>query len=187
MEWANMTKPDYIGFVFAKSRRQVSPEQAGILRKALDPSIVPVGVFVDEEMERILSLTRQNVIGMVQLHGHEDEAYIEQLKSACPVPVIKTVHMRQKGDVQQWRHTAADYLLLDHPGGGTGECFDWQMIDQTDKPFFLAGGLHVDNIRDAIRQANPFAVDISSGVETNGYKDLYKMQAVIRRIREDYE
>lgn len=179
----NHEKPEYIGFVFADSRRRVTPVQALHLRKALSPDICPVGVFVNETVDTIISLVRQGAIDAIQLHGDETEDYIARLKVLVSRPIIKAVPVLKAGDVQKWAHTCADYLLFDKKGGGTGESFDWDLIGKINKPYFLAGGLDIDNIGEAIRKTNPFAVDISSGVETNGLKDHDKIKSIIGRIR----
>ena len=175
----NTLHPDYVGFVFANSRRKVTPQQAYELRKRLASNIIPVGVFVNETIQHIYSLIQNGVIDAVQLHGNEDEAYIQQLKSLTVKPVIKAVSVQKAGDVQKYEQTAADYLLLDTPGGGTGKVFDWGLIGQTEKPYFLAGGLDASNVSQAIKQTTPFAVDVSSGVETNGLKDPAKIKGFI--------
>ena len=183
IESVNIEKPDYIGFVFAESRRKVTPAQAKELRSKLATGIIPVGVFVDETTRNILSLVQNNVIEMVQLHGAESEEYITRLKELTTAPIIKAISVRHAGDVQKWALTAADYLLLDNKGGGTGQAFDWSLIGETTKPYFLAGGLDVNNIATAINQTTPFAVDVSSGVETDGYKNPAKIKEFIGRVR----
>jgi phosphoribosylanthranilate isomerase len=179
----NIAKPEYIGFVFAESRRMVTPSQAAELKAKLSPDIISVGVFVNEIPDNILWLVRSGIIGAVQLHGDETEAYIENIKSRTDKPVIKAVSVSKKGDVQKWDTTCADYLLLDNKTGGTGSTFDWNLIGELKKPFFLAGGLNIENTPSAILELNPFAVDISSGVETDGLKDREKIISIIRRIR----
>lgn len=179
----NGEKPEYIGFVFANSKRRVSPEQALFLRKNLSEGIVPVGVFVNESIHMVAALLKNGVIDAVQLHGNEDEKYISKLKSLTDKTIIKAVPVLSPGDVQKWSDTAADYLLLDKKGGGTGQAFDWGLIGDTDKPYFLAGGLNIRNIGQAIKETAPFGVDISSGVETGGLKNREKIKSIIRRIR----
>lgn len=181
----NAAKPDYIGFVFAESRRRVTIEQAAELKSKLSPDIIPVGVFVNETPEMIASLTECGVISVVQLHGNEDEKYIARIKFMTGVPVIKAVTILKSGDAHEWKQSCADYLLLDNKGGGTGQSFDWNLIGKIQKPFFLAGGLNINNIQSAIEQTNPFAVDISSGVETDGFKDGGKIKSIIRRIQNE--
>jgi len=178
----NARKPDYIGFVFAESRRKVTPQEAVELRALLDPAISAVGVFVDACIEQVVAIIESGAIDVIQLHGSEDEAYIRKLKAQVKRPVIKAVSVERCGDVQKWAATMADYLLLDHKGGGSGESFDWELIGEVDKPFFLAGGLHARNVRRAIKQTRPFAVDVSSGVETDGLKDSEKIVEFISTI-----
>ena len=185
IEIVNTAKPDYIGFVFANSRRKVEHNQAAELRQALSTGIISVGVFVDETITNILALVQSGVVDAVQLHGSEDEGYIEKLKIKTDVPVIKAVSVQNVCDVLKWQRTCADYLLLDSPGGGTGQTFDWELIGETSKPFFLAGGLELSNVAESINQITPFAVDVSSGVETNGVKDLGKINGFIRRVRNE--
>lgn len=184
IEGVNIAKPDYIGFVFAKSKRQVTPQHASMLRQNLCEGIVPVGVFVNERMDHIASLVHNGVIDAIQLHGEEDEEYIGKIKLLTNAPVIKAVPVMKAGDVKKWADSGADYLLLDKIGGGTGTSFDWNLIEETARPFFLAGGLHFGNIDEAVAKVNPFAVDISSGVETNGCKDNVKILSVVKKIRE---
>ena len=183
IEAVNAAKPQYIGFVFAESKRRVTPKQAEELRENLSPDIIPVGVFVNETIENIISLVRSGVIGAIQLHGDEPEEYIEKLKALTDTPVIKAVSVLKPGDVQKFENTCADYLLLDNKSGGTGQIFNWNLIGEVSKPFFLAGGLNIENIKSAIKKINPFAVDISSGVETSGLKDKEKIMSIISMIR----
>jgi len=179
----NSAKPDYIGFVFAESRLKLSAFQAEELRKHLSRDIIPVGVFVNEPMDNIISLVQSGIIDIVQLHGDETEQYIEKVKSITNKPVIKAVAVNKTGDVQKWENSCADYLLFDSKGGGTGRIFDWDLIGETQREYFLAGGLNAENIDSAIKRTNPFAVDMSSGVETNGFKDEEKIKAIVSRIR----
>jgi len=183
IEVVNIHKPNYIGFVFAVSRRMVTPAQAHELREILHADIIPVGVFVDEPQQNILSLAKSGIIDVIQLHGEEDEEYVQNLKQLTDKPIIKAVSVQNIGDVQKWHITAADYLLLDHVGGGTGQKFDWSLIGKTDKPYFLAGGLNAENIAEAIAKTASFAVDVSSGVETNGLKDPAKIGEFIKRCK----
>ena len=186
IEAVNAEKPDYIGFVFAESRRKVTLTQAAELKKLLLPDIIPVGVFVNEPIENIISLVSEGIIDVIQLHGLESATYIQELKLLTDKPVIKAIAVQSKGDVQKWSGSAADYLLLDHKGGGTGQSFDWDMIGEVDKLYFLAGGLNPKNITEAIRKTAPYAVDVSSGVENEGFKDPAKIKEFIRRVRDGY-
>jgi tryptophan synthase beta chain len=180
----NVSRPDYIGFVFAESKRRVTRTQAIELRKSLAPGIVPVGVFVNESPNTIVSLIGLGIIDAVQLHGTEDEAYIKMLRSMCDKPIIKAVSMDNPKDIQRYENSDADYLLLDNGAGGTGQSFDWDLIEKIRKPFFLAGGLNANNVEEAIERIGPFAVDISSGAEgENGLKDGEKIRTIVKMIR----
>jgi phosphoribosylanthranilate isomerase len=184
IETINAVNPDYVGFVFAESRRKVTAEQARELRGALRCGISPVGVFVNETVENILSLVRGGVIDGIQLHGAEDEAFILRLRSETAAPIIKAVSVQKYGDAQAWETSAADFLLLDHKGGGTGEAFDWNLIGEVKKPFFLAGGLSPQNVADAIKKTSPFAVDVSTGVElSHGVKCAEKIRKFVAGVK----
>jgi phosphoribosylanthranilate isomerase len=187
IDTVNACMPDYIGFVFADSKRKVSPKQATELRQRLARGISPVGVFVDETIECVLSLIRGGVIDVVQLHGMENEDYIKRLKKLTDKPIIKAIAVQNALDVRKWENSCADYLLLDSKGGGTGQTFDWALIGETTKPYFLAGGLNITNVESAIDTTKPFAVDVSSGVEENGLKDRAKIDEFIRRVRNGTE
>ena len=184
IESVNIAKPDYIGFIFAESKRKVTPEQAKELRLKLSPDIIPVGVFVNEKLDAIASIVKSGIIDIVQLHGDETEAYITEIKALTGKPVIKAVSVLKAGDVQRFADTQADYLLLDNKSGGTGQTFDWNHIGEINKPFFLAGGLDIDNVNQAIIKTNPFAVDISSGVEVDGLKQKEKIISIVRNVKQ---
>lgn len=179
----NQLKPDYIGFVFLQGRkRYVSPKDALTLRALLDPSIQSAGVFVNESIENIIPLLQNQTIQIVQLHGQEDASYVQKLKSLCHCPVIKAFIINTKEDIQRALKFPADYLLLDN-GLGTGKAFDWSLIQNIERPFFLAGGLNAENVAQAISMTHPYGVDTSSGVETNHRKDAAKIEAFIRSVR----
>lgn len=183
ISYANKLQPDYVGFVFLKGRRRyVSPKAAGHLRKQLDPKIQSVGVFVNEPIEDVAALLKEGTIQLAQLHGQEDETYAKALRQLCGKPVIKAFIIRSYADVERALAYPADFLLLDN-GLGTGEVFDWTLIKNIDRPFFLAGGLTPDNVRRAIVDICPYGVDVSSGVETDGRKDYHKIKAFIERAR----
>lgn len=183
ISYVNELKPDYIGFVFLKGRaRYLPPELAADLRKALDPSIPAVGVFVNEPVEQIASLFQKGIIQIAQLHGNENKAYVKALKELCSCPVIKAFIIKNKEDIEKALAFPCDYLLLDN-GLGTGEAFDWSLIQNIKKPFFLAGGLNPENAADAVRLIHPFALDVSSGVETEGKKDYDKIKAFIHTVK----
>ena len=180
----NTLLPEYIGFVFApKSRRYVSPERAGELRAHLVPSVRTVGVFVREAPENIAALLNREVIDLAQLHGNEDKFYIEQLRALTDKPIIQAFHVDTPADLERAYHSMADLILLDHGSGGTGLVFDWKLLEDFDRPYFLAGGLSSKNVAEAIALLHPFAVDVSSGIETDGFKDGIKMKAFVETVR----
>ena len=179
----NEQKPEYVGFVFAKSRRQITKEHAVTLRRYLDPEIRAVGVFVDELPAIVAGYLEEGVIDLAQLHGRESEEYIRSLRFRTGGELIKAFSVKSKEDIEKAAKSSADYILLDHGKGGTGEAFDWSLIKQIERPYFLAGGLNAEYVEQAILQNHPFAVDISSGVETDGIKDPKKIRECIRRIR----
>lgn len=179
----NELKPEYIGFVFARgSKRYVSPEAAAALRAELPPDIQVVGVFVDEPVEQVAKLLADHTIDIAQLHGKEDEAYIQKLRKFTGKPVIKAFRMDRGCEIAEIESCSADYVLLDS-GAGSGETFEWTRIKDVKRPYFLAGGLDVINVGDAVRRIQPFAVDVSSGIETDGLKDKAKMAVFIEAVR----
>jgi len=193
IEAINEVLPDYIGFVFAKSKRMVTMDEAYNLKKLLNPAIKAVGVFVNENMNYIIELCKENIIDMVQLHGDEDESYIMNLKKKTEVPVIKAVRVRSATDIPDAEHYPCDYLLLDtynkNVYGGTGRSFDWSLIPKKvdrKKPIFLAGGINRSNIYNAVQMVEPYCIDISSGVETDGKKDPNKIKEVVYTLRNMY-
>lgn len=182
--YANELAPEYIGFVFAKkSKRYVSPAKAEALRRNLDKGIIPVGVFVDEDIEVIEELTRRHIIDAVQLHGSEDEDYINTLRERTECAIIKAFRIEGGEDIEKANRSSADYVLLDS-GGGSGETFDWSLIKEMKRDYFLAGGLTPENVEIAIAKLRPFAVDASSSLETDGYKDKEKMAAFVNAVRQ---
>lgn len=184
IEYANEVLPEFIGFVFApKSRRYVSFEQAKKLRGELDYRIAAVGVFVDEDIENIVQLVKDEVIDMVQLHGSEDNAYIAKLREMAEVPIIQAFKIIDSYDAESAVLSDADFVLLDS-GMGTGKTFDWSLIKSINRPYFLAGGISPENAAQAVERFSPYAVDASSSLETNGVKDLSKMTALARAVRE---
>ncbi len=182
IEAANDLAIDYIGFVFAKSRRQVTPAMAVTLKAQLNADIQAVGVFVNAPVAEIAALVQTSVIDVVQLHGQEDAAYMQALKQVCPsTPIIKAVSVTPQVDFTQWGD--ADYFLLDNGAGGTGAAFDWALLPALciPKPYFIAGGLHAENVAQVLRFA-PYGVDVSGGIETNGNKDQAKMKQFVKTI-----
>ena len=184
IEAANRLNPEYIGFVFAKkSRRYVDPAQARKLRAGLNKGISPVGVFVNESPEAIADLVRSGIIDVVQLHGSEDEDFLRKLRELISCPIIKAFSVKTPQDVRIACESSADLILLDSGGGGTGTVFDWDLLEPIRRPWFLAGGLSPENAADAIRRLAPYGVDVSSGIETDGVKDIQKMSDFVRAVR----
>ena len=185
IEYVNELLPEYIGFVFApKSRRYISPEKAEVLREHLDDRITPVGVFVDEKIEVIADLIKRKIIDIVQLHGNESEKYITGLRRVIDCPVIKAFRIESEADIVSANNSSADYVLLDS-GGGTGKVFDHSLLKDIARPYFLAGGLDSENVVTAVKQLAPFAVDASSSLETDRFKDKNKMTAFVKAVRKD--
>lgn len=185
IEAANELKPEYIGFVFAsKSKRYITPEKAGNLKRLLDPCIKAAGVFVNEVPENIAHLLKSGTIDIIQLHGNEDETYIKKMRQFTDRPIIKAFRIQSVSDMEVINGCAADYVLLDS-GAGTGTIFDWNLTQSIKRPYFLAGGLGIDNVKTAVNLLHPFAVDVSSGIETNGAKDKTKMAAFVAAVRKE--
>jgi len=184
IEWANALTPDFVGFVFArKSKRYISPKNAQKLREKLNQSINAVGVFVNEAPETVAALLNDGTIDVAQLHGGEDEDYIKALRLLTDRPLIQAFCVDGPADLERARASSADYILLDNGAGGTGTAFDWALLKGFDRPCFLAGGLGPDNVARAVRDVRPFAVDVSSGIETDGAKDYQKMAAFVNAVR----
>lgn len=187
IEAANKLKPDYIGFVFAaKSKRRVSPLKATELKSRLDPEIKAVGVFLDDDLDAVAAMMNLGIVDLVQLHGSEDEEYIKKLRTITDKPVIKAFIINSAEDVKRAEASTADYILLDG-GKGEGKAFDWSLLKNIDRPYFLAGGLNPGNAADAVRTLRPFSVDVSTGIESDGKKDEEKMTAFVNAVREGEE
>ena len=184
----NQAKPDYIGFICSRRFwRHISLEEAAVLKRMLDPGIQAVGVFVDEPYEEIAGWLKKGVIDLVQLHGEEDEYYIRQLRKVMLfqetlVPVIQAFRVKTEKDLLRAGHSIADYILLDS-GAGSGVTFDWSLLESMKRPYFLAGGLGPDNVAEAIRRFHPYAVDMSSSLETERKKDPEKIRRAVREAR----
>lgn len=180
----NELMPDYAGFVFWKnSRRCVTPENALSLRKSLSGKIITVGVFVDES-PRVIADMAGGVVDVVQLHGHEDGEYISHLRTITHAKIIQAFRIKTADDVMRAEKSPADFVLLD-AGMGTGKLFDWSLIRGVKRPYFLAGGLDAHNVTEAVKILSPYAVDVSSGIETDGHKDRVKMSAFISTLRRE--
>jgi len=196
-------KPDYMGLVFAPSKRQVTVDQAKTLVEELhkqytkrynngaeqsnNDEIKTVGVFVNETLDNLVSIATETNLDAVQLHGDEDEAFIQSLKERTNVEVWKAVQIRSAADAEAWIDSRADMLLFDayhkDERGGTGEVFDWSCLDVFERPFMLAGGIDSTNVARAIRTVRPYGIDISSGIETDGVKDDEKIKAFTNIVR----
>ncbi|MCR5214499.1 MAG: phosphoribosylanthranilate isomerase [Eubacterium sp.] len=175
IEAANEIHPDYIGFIFVEGRRRyVTYEKAGEMKKLLDPDIKAVGVFINEEIDKVTKLVKDGIVDIVQLHGEEGEDYIQELKAKVDCPVIKCFQL-PRDSLLDVVLTSADMVLIDS-GTGTGKTFDWQLIEGVTRPYFLAGGIDETNIEEAIEKLHPYAIDVSSGIETDGLKDPEKMK-----------
>ena len=181
IEAVNEAMPDYIGFVFAKSHRQVSVETAQKLKNKLNKNILSVGIFVNEDINKIAEICNKNIIDLVQLHGDEDDNYIKELRKLCNNKIIKAVKVKSGEDILRWRNTLADYILFDG-GAGSGIKFDWELLKSVIRPYFIAGGINQTNIDEAIK-LKPYCIDISSGVETNKLKDKEKILKIVRRVK----
>ena len=196
-------KPDYMGLVFAPSKRQVTVDQAKILVEELNrgyakkygsdtehdknDTIKTVGVFVNETIDNLVTIANEANLDAVQLHGDEDEAFIQSLKERTNVEVWKAIQIRTAADTEKWIDSSADMLLFDayhkDERGGTGEVFDWSSLDAFERPFMLAGGIDSTNVARAIRTVRPYGIDISSGIETNGVKDDEKITAFTKIVK----
>ncbi|PJJ31078.1 phosphoribosylanthranilate isomerase [Lacrimispora celerecrescens] len=186
----NTWKPDYAGFVFAPGKRRLTGTKAQELRDLMLPEIPAVGVFVNSPIEDILSLTGKGIIDLIQLHGDEDRDYLMELKSclAPGFPVIKAIRIRQAEDRKEAENLPADFLLFDTYTkglyGGSGKTFDWSMIPDIKKPWFLAGGIDSSNVRQAMKTM-AYCLDLSSSVETDGKKDPQKIKEIIQTVRSE--
>ena len=183
IEAVNKLKPEYIGFVFwEKSKRNITPIDAKRLKSLLHEDIKVVGVFVDEDIENITYLSDEGIIDVIQLHGKENDDYIKRIKKLTDKPVIKAFKIKSEEDILRANENIADFVLLD-AGMGEGKSFDWKLIKGMNRPYFLAGGLDPDNVEEAVKTLKPFAVDVSSGIETEGKKDCEKMRDFLNIVR----
>ena len=182
IDYVNELKPDFIGFILtAGFGRSITRETAKSLKARLSGDITAVGVFVNEGADVINSFIEQGIIDIAQLHGSEGAELCERINA----PVIK--FLKCDGDVEEKiaeYENAVDYFLFDS-GTGTGNTFDWSKIPKTEKPFFLAGGLGAENLKKAINEINPYAVDLSSSVETDGFKDFDKIKKVTEIVKNE--
>lgn len=187
INYANEAKPDYVGFIlcFPKSHRNIDAETARRLRSRLDTGIKAVGVFVNSPETTCAEYANCGIIDVIQLHGDEDADFIRRLRELTSAPIIKAAKIRTPEDIGRVQALGADYVLLDN-GTGTGEMFDHSLLDGAEirQPFFLAGGLTPENLRQAAESVRPYCVDLSSGVETDRLKNREKMLEAVRVIRE---
>ncbi len=176
IEMVNQWKPDYAGFIidFPKSFRSLDREQVRALTVNLDPTILTVGVFVNEPVKLAAELLKDGTLALAQLHGQEDEAYIRNLRSLTDKPIIKAFSIKTAEDVKRALDSSADYILLDQGAGGSGRTFDWNLVPRIKRPWFLAGGLGIENLGQAIERLHPWAVDLSSSLETELYEGPYR-------------
>lgn len=184
LEWLNIIRPEYAGFIAVTgTKRHVMLETAKELREGMDGGISTVGVFRNAPMTEIRTWLSEGVISVVQLHGDESEEYIRELKEQTGATVIKAFHISSAEDMVKAESTCADYPLLDNGNGGTGEAFDWSLAGLCRRDYFLAGGLRPGNAGEAVEKLHPYALDVSSGIETDGSKDPEKMRAFADAVR----
>lgn len=181
--YVNEARPDYCGFVIGvpKSHRNTTPRQVRELSRRLEPEIIPVGVFRDAPFAMVKGLLEDGTIRAAQLHGHEEESYIRELKACGDFAVIRAFN---ENTLNEAGKSCADLILLDHAAGGTGSTFDWSLAAEVNRPFFLAGGIGPENLKEALRTVHPWGVDMSSKVETDGKKDRQKILEAVRIVRE---
>lgn len=183
IQTANLLMPDYIGFVLSPvSRRYISSAQAAALKKLLSPQIAAVGVFVREEVETVAELLNRGVLDAAQLHGGEDALYLARLRALTDRPILQAFRIHGPEALDAALRSPADMILLDS-GAGSGKRFNWDLLRTFPRPYFLAGGLTPENAADAVSALHPYALDVSSGIETDGKKDPAKMKAFVETIR----
>ena len=196
IDYANELKPDYIGFVFAESKRKVGVKHAYNLKNKLDKEIKAVGVFVNDDLDFILNLIKNKIIDIIQLHGNEDNDFLDNLKIKTNAKIIKFIPVENAESILKSADIPADFLLLDNLKGGAGKTFNWNYLEKAfelnnnfkkkfNEKYFLAGGLNKENINEALK-FNPYCVDLSGGLETNGMKDYEKMKYIIN-ITKNYK
>ena len=181
---ANEARPDYVGFIMVDwERHYITEETARHFKSMLSPEIQAVGAFVDAPIDTVIHRLNSNIIDVAQLHGNESDEYVKTVMKETGKTVVKACGVKSQADIQRILKSNADYILLDTPGGCTGTSFDWNLIQHINRPYFLAGGLNIENIADAIKQFHPYAVDLSSGAETNKEKDPEKMKKLVEIVR----
>ena len=196
INYANELKPDYIGFVFAESKRKVGVEKAYNLKNKLDKEIKSVGVFVNDNLDFILNLIKDKIIDIIQLHGNEDNDFLDNLKTKTNAKIIKFIPVENAESILNSLNVISDFILLDNLKGGAGKTFNWNYLKEAfelnnnlkkifNEKYFLAGGLNKENIGEALK-FNPYCVDLSGGLETDGIKDYEKMKYIIN-ITKNYK
>ena len=183
----NAVLPDFVGFVFVKGRkRYVEPETAAEIKAALKPVIQTVGVFLDEDRDEVVNILNSGVIDIAQLHGNESEEYIAYVREKSGKPVINVLNLKNAENlsesIKRLEQSCADYIMLD-AGAGEGRMFDLSLAQNLERPFIIAGGLDERNVSDVIKALRPFAVDVSSGVESAGIKDPRKIRRFVETVR----
>ena len=183
----NEVQPDYVGFVFAESKRKISKNTARVLKEGLSQKILSVGVFVQEPIQNIVSLCNQGIIDLVQHHGEESFDYITELRSRINQPIIYARRLRTREEAYLYDEYPVDYLLFDTyvqgVYGGSGRLINYRQIPKMNKPIILAGGLNAENVEEVLSTIHPYCVDVSSGVETDGNKDGVKILEFIQKVR----
>ncbi len=184
--YVNRYQPDYVGFIlnFPKSHRHISYELLQQLSPQVDSSIKKVGVFVDEQTDKMVELVEKGQLDIIQLHGQQDEAFIQQIRSLTSCPIWQAFSIRTAADLERAEASSADGLILDHAGGGSGQTFDWSLIQNFSRPYFLAGGMNAETIPQALKQLKPEGIDLSSGVETQGLKDPEKIKKIVEMVHD---
>ena len=185
IDMVNEVCPDIAGFILASGRRRtVTPERMREMTDRLKPEIRSAAVFLDQDIRWIADLAEGGLMDIIQLHGHEGNEEIRYLRSRTKKTVIKAFRIDTAEDIRRAEDSEADLVLLDHGTGGTGQAWDWSLLTGMKRPFILAGGLDPENVQEAVRKTQPFGVDVSSGVETDGCKDREKILRFVRAVRQ---
>lgn len=183
--YVNEAGPDLAGFIFDPSRRRyITPEKAARMKKELSGEILAVGVFVDAPAAEVVRISNEVGLDLIQLHGREDAAYITELKKMTSLPLIDARKVQSAEDVKEALSSPADLILLDNGAGGTGMRFDWSLVENVPADFILAGGISRDNVKEAIERCRPWGIDVSSSLETDGYKDPDKIREFMKAASE---
>lgn len=186
VEAINRYQPDYVGFIlnFPKSHRNISYDHLADLAETVHPEIQKVGVFVEEDPTKMAALVEADILDVIQLHGQQDESFIKQLRDLTDCPVWQAIAIEDPADVDRALASSADLLILDHKGGGSGKSFDWSLIQDFSRPYFLAGGMNSETIPQALQQLTPAGIDTSSGAETDRLKDPQKIKDLVEMVHD---